>query len=338
MAKFDGRQVEAFLARPSADCRVVLLHGDDPGLVRERGERLTQSISDGDAFRIVEVPREAARDPQLLRAEAATFSLMGGRRAVRVREAGDAFLVAVREALTGPGPGLVILEAVELPPRSKLRALLEPSAAAAVLACWQERGPHLASAIATILVELGVDADAAAIDSLATQFGDDRQLLRRECEKLALYVGSGGRATMDDVAAGSEGHAGADLDEAIGALFAGDLALAEQRLDAAMAAGVSAPQLLRAAGWQAQRLLQAVIAIAEGADVGTAVGGLRPPIFFKQRPLFERAARRWRPGPLLQVIAELLACERRTRLVSAPETALARQTLLRAARAAANAR
>jgi len=338
MAKLDGRQVEAFLAKPSSEYRVALLHGDDPGLVRERAERLTGAVSEGDPFRIVEVPREAARDALLLRAEAATFALMGGRRAIRVRDASDAFLGAAREALSGPGPGLVILEAVELSGRSKLRSLLEPSAAAAVLACWQERGPQLASAIVALLGNLGVNADAAAIDSLAAQFGDDRQLLRRECEKLAMYVGSGGRATLDDVAACSEGHSGADLDEALGAVFSGDVAAAEQRLDAAMAAGASAPQLLRAAGWQAQRLLQAAIAIADGADVGTAVGGLRPPIFFKQRPLFERAARRWRPEPLLQVIAELLACERRTRLVAAPETALARQTLLRTARTAANAR
>lgn len=338
MAKLDGRQVEGFLSRPSADCRVVLLHGDDSGLVRERGERLTRAVSESDPFRIVEVPREAARDAGLLRAEAASFSLMGGRRAIRVRDAGEPFLAAAREALAGSGPGLVILEAAELPSRSKLRALLESAPAASVVACWQERGTPLAGVVSTILAELGVTAEAAAIESIAAQFGEDRQLLRRECERLALYVGSGGRVTTDDVAAGSEGHASADLDAAIGAMFGGDLASAEQRLDAALADGTSAPQLLRAASWQAERLLQAAIAIADGADVGTAVGGLRPPVFFKQRPSFERAARLWRPEALLRLLAELLACERRTRLVAVPDTTLVRQTLLRVARAAANAR
>ncbi|MBX6742606.1 MAG: DNA polymerase III subunit delta, partial [Acetobacteraceae bacterium] len=37
MAKLDARRIGAFLTDPG-DCRVVLLHGDDPGLIQERAE------------------------------------------------------------------------------------------------------------------------------------------------------------------------------------------------------------------------------------------------------------------------------------------------------------
>jgi len=338
LAKLDGRQLEAFLAAPPPACRVVLLYGDDPGLVRERGDRIIQSVSEGDPFRIVDIPKESSRDAGLLRAEASTFSLMGGRRAIRVRDTGDSFAAAAKEALTGSGPGVVILEAAELPARSKLRSLAEASPAAAVIPCWQERGAALTRAVRGMLAEFAVAADDDAVASIAGQFGADRQTLRRECEKLALYAGRGGRLGLADVFACSEGHGAADADDAVAAVFGGDIQGGERRIDAALADGTAAGQLLRAAAWQAQRLLQATLAMAEGADAADAVGRLRPPVFFKQRPAMEHAARLWTPNTLMRLIGELLLCEHRTRLSTASDEALVRQILLRIARAAATAR
>jgi DNA polymerase III subunit delta len=338
LAKVDPRQFEAFVGRPPEACRVVLIYGEDAGLIRDTAERLVRVVSDGDPLRVVEIGKEAARDTVLLRAEASSFSLMGGRRAVRVREAGDAFAAAAREALAGSGPGLVILEAGELPARSKLRALLEPAAAAGVIACWAERAAQVGDAVVGMLRALGVTAEPAAVDALAGQFGADRQVLRRECEKLALYLGPGGRATADDVAAGSEGYAPAEIDAAIGAMFMGELTGGESRLDAALAAGEAPSQLLRAAFWQTQRLLTASAAMAAGADANTAIAALRPPIFFKQRPSFERALRIWSEGALMRLAAELLICERLCRTRGAREATLVRQTLLRATRFAATSR
>jgi len=338
LAKLDARQIESFLATPSPACRVVLLYGDDAGLVRERGDRITQSVSDGDPFRIVDIPKEASRDAGLLRAEASTFSLMGGRRAIRVRDAGDSFAPAIKEALTGSGPGVVIVEAAELPARSKLRGLAEASPAATVITCWQERGAALTRVVRSMLAELAVAPDEDAVAAIEGQFGADRQTLRRECEKLALYAGRGGSLGLADVLACTEGHTAADVDDAIAAIFKGDIAGGERRIDAALADGAAASQLLRGASWQAQRLLQATLAMAEGANAADAVGQLRPPVFFKQRPAMEHAARLWNPAALTRLIGELLLCERRTRLSTASDEALARQMLLRIARAAATAR
>src|SRR4051812_40546176 len=118
MAKLDARRIGAFLTDPGP-CRVVLLHGNDPGLIRERAGMLVRTVTEGDPMRLVEVPREASRDAALLAAEAASLPLTGGRPLVRVREAGDGFTAAAKAALTGPGPGLVVLEAPEMPARSK---------------------------------------------------------------------------------------------------------------------------------------------------------------------------------------------------------------------------
>jgi DNA polymerase-3 subunit delta len=334
MARIDARRLAAFLDDPGA-CRVVLLHGDDPGLVRERAERLAARLTGGDALRLVEVPREAARDPGLLAAEAATLALVGGRRLVRVREATDAFAAAAKEALAGPGPGLVLLEAGELPARSKLRALLEPAPEAAVIPCYRERGAELATSIARLLAELEVQAEPAAVEWLAQRLGEDRLLLRRELEKLAAYVGAGGRVTQEDaLACVAEGSA-LDLEEALVAALGGEVAAADRALEAALAEGASPVQVVRAAMRQVQRLHLAALAVASGATPGAALEGLRPPVFFRHKPGLERALRRWRPEALEAAGAALLEAERRSKTTGLPAATIARAAVLALARQAA---
>lgn len=336
MAKLDARRLAGFLKDPGP-VRVVLLHGDDSGLVREHAARLLQAVTEGDPLRLVEVPREAAKDSGVLAAEAATLALTGGRRAVRVREATDAFAAAAKEALAGPGPGVVVLEAGELQARSKLRTLLEPAPAAAVIACYRERGAELAASIGRILAELEVQAEPAALDWLAQRLGDDRLLLRRELEKLALYVGPGGRVTQEDALACIAEGSALDLEEALMAALAGDVATADRALDAAFAEGAAAVQVVRAALRHVQRLHLAALAVAGGASVTAAIEGLRPPVFFRHKPAMERALRGWRPEALEAAGTTLLEAERRTKTTGLPDAVIARAAIMTLARQAAAA-
>jgi DNA polymerase-3 subunit delta len=338
VAKLEPRKVPAFLADPGA-CRVALLHGDDPGLARERAEALLRAVAGGDdPFRVVEVPRDAAaKNPGLLAAEAATPALTGGRRLVRVRDATDGLAAAAKEALAGRGPGLVLLEGGELQARGKLRTLLEPAEGAVVVACYRERGAELAASIGAMLRELGVTAEPSVPDWLAGRLGEDRMLMRRELEKLALYVGEGGRVTEEAaLACVAEGSA-LDLDEALMAATAGDYATADRALDAAFAEGASGVGVVRMALRHVQRLQLAAVAVAAGAAPATALAALRPPVFFRHKPAFERALRLWSPAALDAAGSALLEAERRTKTTGLPDATIARAAVLALARQAAAA-
>lgn len=335
MAKLDARRVQGFLADPGAT-RVVLLHGEDQGLVRERAEALLRVVAEGDAFRMVDIAREAAaKDPGLLAAEASTPALTGGRRAVRVRDATDGLANAAKAACEGRGPGLVLLEAGELAGNKGLRLAMEKHDAAAVIACYPETGAALAGAIAAILKDLGVAAEPAALDWLAERLGEDRMLMRRELEKLALFAGAGAHITEEDAAACIAGGAALDMDEALLAATAGDVTLTDRALDAAFAEGTNAVQLVRGALRHLQRMQAAALAVAAGARPGDALAGLRPPVFFKHRPAMERALRLWSLASLETAGAALLEAERRTKTTGLPDVAVARSAVLAIARMAA---
>jgi DNA polymerase-3 subunit delta len=152
-------------------------------------------------------------------------------------------------------------------------------------------------------------------------------LLRRELEKLALYVGKGARVTPEDcLACIAEGSA-SDLEDALLHAMAGEVAKADAALDAAFAEGANAVQVVRGALRHVQRLQQA------GLEGG--VEALRPPVFFRHKPLVERALRLWTQAGLETVGQALLETERRTKTTGVPSTTVARWAVMVLARQAA---
>ncbi|WP_043835187.1 DNA polymerase III subunit delta [Muricoccus aerilatus] len=328
--KLDARRLAAFLKDPGTT-RAALLYGEDAGLARERADALQEAIAPGnDPFRVADLPRDAAARPGALAGEAAALSLIGGRRVIRVRDATDALAAPLREVLEAPGDTLVILEAGELPARSKLRQLAETNPRAAAIACYRERGAELSASIAAILREAGVTAEPAAIAWLAGRLGDDRGTLRRELEKLALYAGPGGRLAEEDVLACIGDGSALELDEALVAATAGDVATADRALESAMSEGANPVQVLRALLRHVQRLHLASVA---------GMQALQPPVFFRSRPGFEKALRHWRPEILETVLASLLEAERLSKSGGTgrpvPDAAVARTALLTIARQSA---
>lgn len=326
MAKLDARRAAAVLTDPGP-YRVVLLHGDDAGLVRERAEGLVRAVLGGkmdDPFRLAELTRDEAAKPGALAGEAAALAMTGGRRVVRLREATDAHAAALKDALASRGEALLVLEGGELTARSKLRVLGEAEAEVAVIACYRERGEELAGTIGRMLKEQGVGADPAALSWLAGRLGEDRMQTRREVEKLALYVGEGGR--VDEQAALACGPEGAamDLDEALMAATTGDGKTADRALTAAFAEGANPVQVLRSALRHVQRLHEATVA---GGDASV----LRPPVFFRYKAAFDRALRMWSPAALESVGAALLEAEKRTKTTAFRDADI---TIARAALAA----
>ncbi len=331
MAKLDPKRINAFLADPGPT-RAVLLYGDDAGLARERAEALLRAVLGGDLsdpFRLAELSREEAARPGALAGEAAALAMTGGRRVVRLRDATDAHATPLKEALAGAGEALLILEGGEMTARSKLRVMAEAAPDVAVIACWRERPDELAGTITRLLREAGVQVDAAVAGWLAARLGEDRMLLRRAVEVLALHAGPGG--TVDEAAARAcvaEG-VGADLDTALMAATEGNARAADAALDAAFAEGANAVMVVRATLRHVQRLHEAQIAGDSGA--------LRPPVFFRHKPAFDRALRLWPTAALEAQGAALLEAERRTKTTAFREVheALARAGIAALARQAA---
>jgi DNA polymerase-3 subunit delta len=331
--KLPSRSVERFLHQPDPDITAVLLYGPDAGLVRERAERLTRSVAGdpSDPFRVSELTAAALRDePSRLLDEANALSLAGGRRVVRLREAGDALgsrLAALLEA--GATAALVVVEAGDLPAKSTLRKLFDAALHAASLGCYPDEGEALGHFIAAELKRQGLSASREALDYLAIHLGEDRALTRAELDKLALFAGqrSAPLELADAMACVGDG-AGRAVDEVALAAADGDQGGLDRALAHEFAAGASPITLLRGAGRHLQRLHLAAGLLQDGASIDRALGALRPPPFGPFRERFARQATRWSAADLAVALDRVLAAEIACKRTGAPAEAICWRTLV----------
>ena len=280
--KIQPARIEAFLAKPDAAARAVLLYGPDAGLVRERADKLARGVvpDDGDPFRISELAAgDLADDPPRLADEAAALCFGGGRRVVRVRDAGD----KVAEVFEGfladpPGDALVVVEAGDLPKRSGLRAAFEAAKSGAAIACYAEEGAALAGAVRAAFASRGMKASDGAVAALAALLGPDRQLMHAEIEKLALFVGEGKPVTEEDVLALAADAAETSLDDAIDAALSGNRAATDQALRRLAAEGEAPVRVMRGLARHFLRVAGVQARVEAGEPLDGALRTLRPPL------------------------------------------------------------
>lgn len=340
MARLDARRIATALADPSP-WRLILLYGEDQGLVQERSAAVTVTVMGGaDPFRFAELPREAAARPGALVAEVTAGALTGGRRVVRVRDATDALAPALKAALAAKGDALILAEAGDLKARGKLLELVEQAPDACAIACAPERGDALVTTLRRLFATEGVEADDAALDWIAARAGDDRQSIRREVERLSLYAGRGGRLDEAALLASVGGDASApDMDDALAAAMVGDVTGADRAVSGAFIDGAVPVAVLRAVLRHLARLREAALAMEAGASLADAMGGLRPRVFGRGQAAFGQALRLWSPAMLAAASQAALEAEERVKSGGTgrpiPDVALVRQLLMTLATRAA---
>ncbi len=332
--KLDARRAAAFLREPGA-ARIVLLHGDDEGTVRHRANALTQAVTGqrDDPFRVAWLSRE---DHPRLMEEATAIAMVGGRRVIRVRDAGDNLAAAVKQVAEGPGDSLVVLESGVLPGRSKLRALVEGLENGAAIACYPEEGKALQDAIEGGLNAAGVRLDADALRWLLDHVGSDRGSTRGEVEKLVLYAGADRRLDLTAVRACVGDLAAVSFDDAVFAAMAGDVAQADVSIERSLAEGMAAVAVVRGVLAHLGRMHLARGHMAAGMSVADAVRALRPPVFFKRIELFSRSLQLWGAARLVLAMDEARRVELACKQTGALDLLLVRRMLLGLARQGAS--
>ncbi len=340
--KLAGRQIAAFLRNPPPpDLLAIVLYGPDEGMVRERARLVAGRIVDDlqDPFRVATLTgADLKADPALLADEAAAISLTGGRRLIRLRAAADDCEKALQAVLDGSAAdALIVIEAGDLPPRSKLRKLAEAHNRAAALPCYADDGSTVSRLVAHTVRRAGADIEPDALAFAAGYLGNDRATTRMEAEKLALYAGKGGKISLEDAVACIGDSAALSLDDIAFAVGAGDLVALAVALDRAAAETVAPVSILRAVGRHFQRLDAAQALIAAGTDERSAMTRLRPQVFFRRQEAFARQLRQWPQGRIFAVLAKLNQAEIDCKTTGLPDQQIAERALFDLARSGAQA-
>lgn len=331
--------IERALDKP--ELRAFLLYGPDEASSRALADRLAKAMGDG-AERIDLDGAALGKDPALLADEAASSSLFGGARHIRVRANGDEVADALEALLAASQAGNpVAIVAGVLKPASRLLKLALSSPDMLAFASYPPDARDAAPLVMALAQPLGLKVSPDIARRLFDASAGDRAVIGRELEKFALYLGADenaprplDNATLEALGAGEgESSAGALVD----AVLTGNSKAAVDELKRLSETGEDGIPLVRAA---LRRLLQlaALRAEADRTSLGAAMNGAGKALFWKEKPIVEAELRRWSAPELARLVERLSIAQAKLMQPGAAGTGLASQELLTIARAAARSR
>jgi DNA polymerase III subunit delta len=325
-------EADRFTTAPPKGLRAALVFGPDAGLVQERAERLLKSVVSDltDPFNVADFNEAALlADPARLADEAAAISMMGGRRVVRVRGAGNNLADLLEGFLDDPpGDALVVLEAGDLSKGTGLRKLFEEDDNAAAIACYADNARNLEDVVRDALRAEGFSIAPDALADAVSRLGSDRGVTRRELEKLILYAKGQKSITLEDVRAVMGDEAEARAEEACDAAGSGDFGRLDLALERLWIQDMSVVTVIRNAMGHFQRLAQAREYATRGDNIDFVIKRLRPPVHFSRAESFKAQARRWSEERLSDALDLLLEAEVLAKTTAVPAQAVCGRTLM----------
>lgn len=331
MAALKAHEVARFLARPDLSEGIFLAYGPDAGLVRETAQKLIRQLGGDDPESVSLVTLDSAEidaDPSLLAVEARTVSLFGGKRILRVRSAGKSLVMPLAELKDDPAGAAIILEAGNLPPRDALRSLVEAAKLGRALPCYPDSDETLQTLIRETFNQNAIRIDADVVVTLREILGNDREITRRELEKLCLYAGGGGQLTREDVLRLCADNGMLVIDAILDATGSGHAEKLELALNRALSSAIDPQRLLAMSSLHFANLRRWRTEVDAGKTPRAVLDGLRPKPHFSRIGALEQQLRLWPDPALAAAGTRLLAATADSRRSPALAEASLRRALL----------
>jgi DNA polymerase-3 subunit delta len=337
--KVNARNAEGFARNPSPGVHAVLIYGPDFGLVQERAVTILAStgVELNDPFSAVTLRGDAiAREPARLLDEATSISFQGGTRIVRVQGATDTICDSVAPLFERSIENvLIVLEAGELGPRSRLRRLFEATEYGAALACYLDDDFERERVLEGYIRDEGKSVEKSALSYLASHLSGDRALARREVEKLLLYtLKDSNEVTLQQSTDCVGDEAEHVLEDIAMAVCSGNTVDVSRAYERCMATGQPEISVLRSLARHLLRLHIVSSARDGGIKLEDALSALRPPVFFKEKAVFVGQTMKWTTVRLQRALDIVLSAERSCKKTHAPGHLICERTLLQITNAA----
>lgn len=308
--KASAAQIRAALDAPKPDMRLYLLHGPDESGATELAARLARALGP-DAERVDIDSKTLRGSPGQLADEAASMSLFGGARLIRITGIDEHAVEALTLLLAAERAGNpVVAIGPGLKASGKLVKLAIASPLAMAHACYVPEGIDAVRLVQTIAREHGLRLAGDVPQRLAAACSGDRAILTREIEKLALYLDAApdrpGEADGKALDAIGADLGDAEMFEAIEAVIDGRVA--EIGAELARIGEGSAIPLLR----NLSRRLLTLADLRGEVDAGSTIDEVieKHRIFFREKGATARALRRWTSAQLARAIDRVREAER----------------------------
>lgn len=340
--KANRGQIEKALDAPPADCRFFLLYGPDEAGSATLAKRLERAM--GPEAERIDLDGSTLRDdPARLADEAASFSMFGDKRWIRVNGMGEESLPALTALLEAEAAGNpVIAIAGALKATSKLLKLALDHKQTMAFVSYQPDAREAEQIAIAIAREGGLRLSSELGRRIADLTNGDRTLMAGEVEKLILYLDAAPdrprEATEEALDALSADNPDSDAAPLVNAVLGGDLRGMHRELGRLAEAGTAMAAVLRPLLSRAMLLANIRADFDDSGRLEGAVEAAGKAVFWKEKGVVTRQVRIWDASGIARVIQRLAQAERASRSGRGLGDLMVRHELLAIARQAARER
>ena len=331
---FKSVQIENYIKRPDEKIKAFLVYGSNDGLVLDTVKKIARSVCAdlNDAFQVAELSGDdVAADFGKLYGEYNGQSLMGGRRVIMVRDAGNSLTKDLRKMLDGSNSeNLLLLYANDLNKKSSLVKLAEDSDDMGCLPCYEDKNED----IYNVLKTMGLTFEPAAIQLLCSRLSGDRMINMAELEKLKTYMGAAKEVTPAIIMKVISDQSDSSTDDICYAVMEGDKVKADTLYNKYINEGNEPVSVIRALSYHVMKLLVCQAGIEKGEGLDKALQRLTPRLIFYRVEAFKQQLRLWNKDKILRALELLYDAEKDCKTTGMPAEDIVSMALLRLSGAA----
>ena len=187
----------------------------------------------------------------------------------------------------------LLVIAGDLSTSAKLRSFFEKANNAASLPCYADDQQAASNMIAQQLRDAGMQFERHLPSYIAELFAGDRMIIRSELVKIITYMGSEHNITIADVDNIICSIKEENYQQIANSIADLDLTKIELEINQHLRQGVYPLTIIRVIANYFMRLSYAKYLMGTGMNANEVVNKMRPPIFFKQKPIFMKHLQIW---------------------------------------------
>tara|TARA_B100000029_G_scaffold132543_1_gene126448 strand:- start:4119 stop:5123 length:1005 start_codon:yes stop_codon:yes gene_type:complete len=305
-----------------------LIYGQNKGLVREKSKVIIDFYKNKQAEIIKFENDELISGPEKLNNEFNTFSLTAEKKIIHVLNTKDNLTEIISSTITSENINcLVVFEASELTPRSKLRKLFEKEKHLGVIACYYDTERDVQDLIESAFKKENISLSKDIILLISKHLGNERHIIKNEIEKIILFLKDKKDFKDTDILKCISQNENFNFDDLNYSICDGNVIKLDKIINQLYLEGISPIAILRSAGKHFQKILFVNEKIDSGMNARDSINQLKPPIFFLYINQFNNHVKNWRTTICYKVIERIIETEKMCKLNSKISKILCWRTL-----------
>lgn len=330
---FKPTQLENALKNLNPNIKCIVLFGNNEGQIAALQKKCAEAVCGdvNDAFRYVALDAEQiSKEGSEIYAEYYAQSLMGGRRAVVVKNAGKDTTPIIKNILPETtSENVLILSSADYNTKSALITWAKDRDDCVAVGCYEDREENMAVLAAELLQAKGLDADKPTLQFLCARLSPDRKISQGEIDKLAVYMDDRTTVLPEDVAAAISDSAGANIEDLCYFVAGGEVLKADKMFSRLINQGEDAASLVRQISYHFSRLLSCVAQAEQGKHFEDIIKNIHPPLMFYRREPLKKQMQVWNRDRILSALKLLYDTERDCKTTNMPAEQCAGYMILR---------